>query len=754
MMSKNLYFKLMKEDIKNRLWAVALVALGCFFLYPVSVAFMAGEIRQYANPQMGLLYYAKQVKTLLSFDCGGTVFAMVTAAMVCGLSSFSYLNSKKKVDFYHSIPVRRERLFLVNYIDGILILAVPYLVSLLMAGCIAVAHGVKDGEIWPIAAAGYGLHMTYFILTYTTVVLAVMLTGNLVVSVLGCMVLIFVIPAAASLIQSYFSTYFRTYSALWGGGVFRWLVRISPVTEYVMQTGKYSDGLSLLSVAAALGASLLLALIALFLYRKRASEAAGKAMAFPVTQPLIRVPLVLLSALCISLLFWSARKSTGWAVFGSVCGGMICHCIMEIIYHFDFKKLFAHGRQLAGCLLAATAVVLVFRYDLTGYDTYLPSAGTIENAAIRISLLDEWVSRGRVEQEEDGAWFWRQNADVNYRSDSVLDNMEVNAREELLEIVASGIAQIREKKREQNSYIDDSYYYSDEYRFTNEERDQIIEMLDHDPAPGGEYAVVLVRYTLKNGKTVYRCYHMNLEPVSEQIAVLVQDSGYQDGTYPVLRRGVGETEAISYLENQESKHVILPADRSEALLEAYQQELRALTLDTMRHELPIGLIRFMNAEEKEALAWHRLNMKNDFFAVENYWMRSGMNLEDVDYYPVYPSFKQTIQILKEGGIDAGSSYINKEVSDICVSLRAGKGTTYLPDLPSSGWLGADTTDPKEMKELLYLVKGSDLTYYNSMFRASDVSVDVGVKEADGTRYIESGVFRRGAVPEYIKERMK
>ena len=41
MTSKNLFFKLMREDWKNRLWAPALIALASFFAYPVFLAFMA-----------------------------------------------------------------------------------------------------------------------------------------------------------------------------------------------------------------------------------------------------------------------------------------------------------------------------------------------------------------------------------------------------------------------------------------------------------------------------------------------------------------------------------------------------------------------------------------------------------------------------------------------------------------------------------------------------------------------------------------
>ena len=110
MTSKSLFFKLMKEDLKRRIWAV----------------FTAGEIKEYTVYAEGIARYEKQLMEWLSFNCGMTVFLMMGASLICGLSSFSYLNSKSKVDFFHGIPVRREKLFAANFFNGILILAIPY----------------------------------------------------------------------------------------------------------------------------------------------------------------------------------------------------------------------------------------------------------------------------------------------------------------------------------------------------------------------------------------------------------------------------------------------------------------------------------------------------------------------------------------------------------------------------------------------------------------------------------------------------
>ena len=89
MTSKSLFFKLMKEDLKRRIWAVALISLGFFFFYPVVAAFTAGEIKEYMVYAEGIARYEKQLMEWLSFNCGMTVFLMMGASLICGLSSFS-----------------------------------------------------------------------------------------------------------------------------------------------------------------------------------------------------------------------------------------------------------------------------------------------------------------------------------------------------------------------------------------------------------------------------------------------------------------------------------------------------------------------------------------------------------------------------------------------------------------------------------------------------------------------------------------
>ena len=82
MTSKNLFFKLMKEDLRSRIWALALIGIGFFFLYPVTVAFLAGEIQDYPIYEQGLLWYRDQIQTWLSFENGMMVLVIDRKSVV------------------------------------------------------------------------------------------------------------------------------------------------------------------------------------------------------------------------------------------------------------------------------------------------------------------------------------------------------------------------------------------------------------------------------------------------------------------------------------------------------------------------------------------------------------------------------------------------------------------------------------------------------------------------------------------------
>ena len=124
MTSKGLFFKYMRENTKQRLWSVALTALLCFFLFPVLTALETSIMLRPDNLSKDLsveaalaeakLKLTNEMLHMYSIQNAMLVFILIVAAVVLAASGFSYLHSKKKTDFFHSLPISREMLYTVT----------------------------------------------------------------------------------------------------------------------------------------------------------------------------------------------------------------------------------------------------------------------------------------------------------------------------------------------------------------------------------------------------------------------------------------------------------------------------------------------------------------------------------------------------------------------------------------------------------------------------------------------------------------
>lgn len=94
---------------KSQSWLPLFIAVGFLFAFPVAELVMLGrwEHVNYTAGQMKILY-ANLWRD--GFVLTGTIVAMASA-FVNGASSFLYLYSRRKADFYHSLPVNRKQIF-------------------------------------------------------------------------------------------------------------------------------------------------------------------------------------------------------------------------------------------------------------------------------------------------------------------------------------------------------------------------------------------------------------------------------------------------------------------------------------------------------------------------------------------------------------------------------------------------------------------------------------------------------------------
>ena len=298
MTSRALFSKLLMDEMKRKICVAVVSLLGALLLGPIVL------LLQYENNETYIQIPQELTQVMIDALRPSAVDIVLTMsiAILLALTSFAYLFSKKKIDLYHSIPIKREKLFFVSYLSGIIIYLSVYFIQTVTVIMVAVTKGFFTNEAKLIYLHAIVGNVIYFLLIYHVTIIAVMLTGNLLVSMAATGVFLFYGLVASEILYCYSSTYFSTYSSYYHteGEALRSLPFISPLASYAYYVNSCSEYSNVtagqqafhLMITVIIAAAFFV--IALLLYKKRPSEAAGKAIAFKRTEAVISIFIVIL----------------------------------------------------------------------------------------------------------------------------------------------------------------------------------------------------------------------------------------------------------------------------------------------------------------------------------------------------------------------------------------------------------------------------------------------------------------------------
>ena len=329
-------------------------------------------------------------------------------AILCAMLVWSYLYNSRSVGLLHTLPIRREGLFFTNFLSGMAMMLIPYVIVGALCVLVSVVGGCFDAKgLGVTILAVLGLSFFYF----ATATAAAFITGN-----------IFALPAV------YFLLHFLAVMLDWlvctfsqgfifglsGGysGVVEWLsptvylenhLRVSGTYEEVFQrgeltgTGYYTDVLTavelqnlwLIGVYALAGAALLA--IAWLLYRRRRSESAGDVVAVGWMKPVFRCGVTGLAALLGGLLlyelFWRSFQE---GRYYEVLPLLVCMLVAGAIGYYGASMLLAKSLRVfrgswRGLLLTAAGCALVcavLHFDVLGVADRVPEVSRVEKMAL------------------------------------------------------------------------------------------------------------------------------------------------------------------------------------------------------------------------------------------------------------------------------------------------------------------------------------------------------------------------------------
>lgn len=626
MTSKSSFLVSMKENSKRRLWVWIISALAFMLAFPALTALtINGIVREskwvaesYGNTIAMEIIRERLVRSMFSTMGMNTGMLFLTSALavVSAIQGFSYLYSRKKIDFYMGMPVKRRKRFLVIWLNGILLYILPYLTGMAISMLLAVGNGAMDKSVLTSAAAAVLANILLYLGVYHMAILAVMLTGNIVITGFAFLTFCLYEFLVRMVSEGYKQMFFRYFSYFGSGKTpvlspFTMYINLSSMFSYTNRLdAKYLIGM--LIFAAAVG------VLSYICYLKRPAEAAGRAMTFEITKPFVKVLLVVPAALFMGgvisdILSFNPQMSMdgiGWMIFAMVLAVLLGSGLIQVIYEFDIKGCL---HKISHIVISAVVVALIFiayRYDLFGYDSYIPNHNQIKSIAFVPDYYEE--AYGGAHFDESGTFI----STYEYAR----RNMQLHNVEEICEMVERSMKAFDQVDR----YGDDDA--------SNQE---------------GTWVYTNILYRLKNGREVCRCLWVNVEDAHtvETLDKIVGAEEFKKGFF------MGASDSLTaMLENKEGKYKIstsygnriyqqkMSDAQAKEFLAIYQKDLAAANFSNIRENTPVGMMSFAITEEVNGSVY----MSSD--GVVSRATRGW----DVGVY-IYPFYKDSIAYLKENG---------------------------------------------------------------------------------------------------------
>ncbi len=334
-----------------------------------------------------VLYACQETGVILAFFFG----------LLSAMAVFSYLYNAKSAGLMHTLPIKREGLFLTNYLSGLAFLFLPHLAVALLTALAEAAAGVFNGYtlgLWLLIQCG----STFFF--YTFAVFCAMFTGHILALPAFYCILNFLAAGLTILLNELVSQFTFGYvggdllgqATLWLTPTFHLSSQLrfrdavvdaaQGITERLFTGQQYVLAYDLVA--------LVLLVCALVLYHRRHVETAGDVIAVPWAKPLFKYGFAFCLSLAGGLLLYTMVPSFGSVILTLTVLLILCGAIGVFVAEMLLQKTFKVFRRrswisCAGLSLVLAVLMLGLSSDLFGLETWVPNSDDVQSVYLNLS---------------------------------------------------------------------------------------------------------------------------------------------------------------------------------------------------------------------------------------------------------------------------------------------------------------------------------------------------------------------------------
>lgn len=353
----------------------------------------------------------------------GVPVISIVYAVLCAMAVWNYLYNARSVGLMHTLPIRREGLFVTNVLSGLVMMAIPYAVTGVLIVLVSLLYGGFEPVGVLVTILGVAGESIFF---FGLATFCAFIVGN-----------VFMLPALYGLLNFLAVLTDFTVNLLAQGfcfglnssysGTVEWLSPVvylmqqvrpdSTYEEKLVQHGVYglypTDVLTevhlengwLIAVYAAVGVVLMA--LAWLLYRRRRSESAGDVVAVNWMKPVFRYGWAAFSAILggrlLYALFWESFQNGPYftvlpMVLCMIVGGAIGFYAASMLLAKTLRVFRSTWKGMLAVALGCVALCGAMKYDVFGVVRRVPAADSVKQVNIYAAGSNYYLTPGQDDE--------------------------------------------------------------------------------------------------------------------------------------------------------------------------------------------------------------------------------------------------------------------------------------------------------------------------------------------------------------------
>ena len=356
--------------------------------------------------------------TVLSY---GVPVISIVYAILCAMAVWSYLYNARSVGLMHTLPIRREGLFLTNLLSGLVMMAIPYAVTGVLTVLVTMLFGGFEPVGVLVTILGVAGESVFF---FGLATFCAFIVGN--VFMLPALYALFNFLAVLTdftvnlLAQGFCFGIYSSYSGTveWLSPVVYLIQKISPNSTYETQwvtdrlggqryetsvlTSVTLENGWLIAAYAAAGAALLG--LAWLLYRRRRSESAGDVVAVGWMKPVFRygcaVYAAILGGRLLYALLWESFQSGRYftvlpMILCMIAGGAIGYYAASMLLAKTPRVFKTTWKGMLAVALGCAALCGAMKCDLFGVVRRVPAPDSVKLVNVYAAGSNYYLTPGK-----------------------------------------------------------------------------------------------------------------------------------------------------------------------------------------------------------------------------------------------------------------------------------------------------------------------------------------------------------------------